>query len=145
MQHQESDILEKPAPRTAPPPTLPRTREAAAETVSREVLRATRELGLNGAQVAQAIGLSEATVSRLRTGTAVISPTSKSWELGLLLVRVRKALGSVVGEDPERIRNWMWSENSAIGATPARRIERVQGLVGLLAYLESRASRSGSA
>ena len=67
-------------------------------TLSKAVIRATKELGLSQAKLADALGVSPATVSRLFSGNYVLTPEKKKeWEHGVLLVRLFMSLNAIVG------------------------------------------------
>jgi transcriptional regulator with XRE-family HTH domain len=98
--------------------------------------RATELLGLSGATLARIIGLSEATVSRILSGERPINPNTKEGELSLLLVRVYRSLDPLVGTDDQKRIAWMRGHNKALGGVPAQLIERADGLVATLNYLD---------
>lgn len=99
-------------------------------------LKAAALLGLTNAQLAGVIGVSGSTISRYKKDKARISPTSKTGELALLLVRVFRSLSPLVGSDGELHRVWMHSDNKALGGVPIELIVESDGLVRTLSYLE---------
>lgn len=105
--------------------------------LTKAVLRAAQILGLTGAELAQVIGVSPASVSRLRNGLTLLS-NDKSFELGAMLVRVFRSLDAILGGDSAALRIWMRAKNSALGAVPAERMKRIDGLVQVLGYLDAR-------
>jgi transcriptional regulator with XRE-family HTH domain len=98
--------------------------------------RAAVALGLSGRALAQVVGYSEPTVSRILSGQRGIEPASKEGELSLLLVRVFRSLDALVGGDEQRRQAWMASHNSALNGVPAELIRSAEGLVRTLAYLD---------
>lgn len=118
---------------------------AAPDVVSREqtvltraVLRAAERLGVTARVLAAVIGVSEATVSRLRNNAAVLERGSKPFELAILFVRLFRSLDAIVGGDEAVARAWLQSVNTALGASPIDRIRTVTGLVDVIAYLDAR-------
>ena len=99
--------------------------------------RAAALLGLSGAVLARVLGVSEATVSRVSRGERGLAPDSKEGELAALLVRLYRSLDALVGNDESRRLAWMRSHNEALNGTPSVLIQRVQGLVATVAYLDS--------
>lgn len=93
-------------------------------------------LGLSGAALSRIIGVSEPTVSRILKGRLSLDPKSKEGELSLLLVRVYRSLDPLVGTDDQKRKDWMQSHNKALGGVPAQLIERADGLVATLNYLD---------
>ena len=107
-----------------------------ATVLAKATARAAALLGLSGAALARAIGLSEPTVSRLLRGERPLSPGSKEGELAALLVRVYRSLDALVGNDDGKRAAWMTSHNHALGGVPKELIQRVEGLVATLNYLD---------
>ncbi len=106
------------------------------DVLAKAVGRAADLLGLSGAAVARIIGLSEPTVSRILKGNYTIDPYSKEGELSLLLVRVYRSLDPLVGTDDQKRIAWMRGYNKALGGIPSKLIERADGLVATLNYLD---------
>jgi hypothetical protein len=100
-------------------------------------LRAAALLGLTDADVAQVIGVSGASVSRLRGGRRTISLGSKEAEFALMLVRVYRSLDGILGEDREAMRAWFHGKNRHLRGVPAELIRRTDGLVRVLEYLDA--------
>ena len=98
--------------------------------------RAAVLLGLSGSGLAKVIGVSEATVSRVVRGERRLDPASKEGELAALLVRLYRSLDALVGNDESRRRAWMTSYNDALNGVPKELIQRAQGLVATVAYLD---------
>lgn len=107
-----------------------------AAVLAKATARASELLGLTGVALARTIGLSEPTVSRILRGEKTIAPTSKEGELALLLVRVYRSLDALVGTDDTKRRAWMASHNKALGGQPRKLVERADGLVATLNYLD---------
>jgi len=120
---------------------MPRPAAAAAPAadavLSKAVLRAAQMLGLSSASLARILGVSEASISRLAAGTRAIDPKGKEGELALLLVRVYRSLDALVGTDAAQRKAWLHSHNRALNARPADLLERADGLVAVLAYLDA--------
>ena len=108
----------------------------AAAVLAKATARASELLGLTGAALARTLGLSEPTVSRILRGEKAIAPASKEGELALLLVRVYRSLDALVGTDDHKRRAWMASHNHALGGQPLQLVQKVDGLVATLNYLD---------
>jgi len=118
----------RPAPAAQPKPDL---------VLTKAVLRAAELLELSSASLARVLGVSEASVSRLASGARIIDPRSKEGELALLLVRVYRSLDALVGADPDQRRAWLHGANRALNGRPAELIERADGLVSVVNYLDA--------
>lgn len=106
------------------------------QVLAKATVRAGQLLGLSGAALARTIGLSEPTVSRILKGDKAIDPASKEGELALLLVRVYRSLDALVGTDDQKRQAWMQSHHKALGAVPLQLVQKVEGLVATLHYLD---------
>jgi len=109
-----------------------------AAVAAKALLRAASRLGLSNRALGKVIGLSEASVSRMGKGAYALRRDDKSFELGLLFVRLFRALDAIVGGDEATARVWLRNENLALGGRPLELIQTVPGLVNVLAYLDAR-------
>jgi len=125
---------------SAPAPSLSRA-PASAAVLSKAVVRAARLLDLTQRDVASALGISEATTSRLFGGKYLLSPDhAKEWELALLLVRLFRSLDALWGHE-ETARLWLTSPNLALGGRPRDLLRSVEGMVRVVAYLDAARGR----
>src|SRR6218665_1391832 len=98
--------------------------------------RAAEALGLKGRELAQTVGFSEPTVSRILRGERGIDAASKEGQLSLMLVRVFRSLDALVGGDASKRKIWMTSHNTALNGVPIALIATAEGLGRTLAYLD---------
>jgi len=105
--------------------------------VTKAVRRAAQKLGLTHAQLAEVLGVSASTVSRLES-TPLSRP--KAIELALLLIRVYRSLIGVVGSD-EAAAQWLATDNGYLQARPVDLVQRVEGLTETLRYLDAMRAR----
>lgn len=106
--------------------------------LTKAMVRAAERLGLSGRQLAEIVGVSEATVSRLKHGEATLEAGSKPFELAALLVRSFRSLDAITGGDEAVARVWMTAANTALAAPPIERMATIQGLVDVTTYLDAR-------
>lgn len=116
--------------------TQPTHKTAPGLVLAKATARAAQLLGLSGVTLAHAIGISEATVSRILNGDRPLEPDTKEGELAALLIRVYRSLDPLVGTDDQKRLAWMRGHNKALGGVPMQLIERVDGLVATLNYLD---------
>jgi transcriptional regulator with XRE-family HTH domain len=116
---------------------IARNPEAGA-VLTKAALRAADRLGLSGRQLADIVGVSEATVSRWKRGESLLEPGSKPFELAALLVRTFRSLDAITGGDEAVARRWLAAPNTALAARPLERMAQVQGLVDVTTYLDAR-------
>ena len=112
-------------------------RPSADAVLTKAVLRAAALLGLSSAALARVLGVSEASVSRLASGARAIHPATKEGELALLLVRAYRSLDALVGTDAGQRKAWMEGYNRALNGYPKVLLERADGLVAVVAYLDA--------
>jgi len=111
-----------------------------ARLLARATSTAARLLGIRNNRLAEVIGTSEASVSRLSSGR-VIDPESKEGELALLFLRMYRSLDALVGGDDAKARAWLHAENAHLAGVPAVRIRRAEGLVDVIHYLDAMRGR----
>ena len=111
-----------------------------AEVLAKAVLSAAERLGMRSRQLAQVIGSSEASVSRLSRQRG-LDPESKEGELALLFLRVYRSLDAMVGGDDAKAREWIGADNAHIGGVPIERMTTVEGLVDVVQYLDAMRGR----
>jgi hypothetical protein len=109
-----------------------------AAVVGKAALRAAERLGLNGKRLGAILGLSEASISRLKRQDLALQSTDKSFELALLFIRLFRSLDAATGGDEATARAWMQNHNTALDAVPADKILSISGLIDVLAYLDAR-------
>ncbi len=110
----------------------------AGAVVTKAVLRAADRLSLTARILATVIGVSEASVSRMKRGEFGLEPGTKPFELAVLLVRLFRSLDAIAGGDEAVAVRWLASPNTALGARPIEKLQSVSGLVDVLAYLDAR-------
>jgi hypothetical protein len=109
--------------------------------LSKATVRAADHLGLSNTVLARVLGLSDSTISRLKTGAYVLEPDSKAYELAQLFVRLFRGLSAITGGDDEAARSWLRGPNTALRARPIERIVVIPGLFETVAYVDSRRAR----
>jgi hypothetical protein len=122
-----------PAPSLAADP-----RPAEAAVITKAAVNAAERLNLSARTLSAVLGLSEATVSRMKRQDYRLERGSKSFELAILLVRLFRSLDAIGGGDEAVARAWLRNANTALGAAPVEKIVSISGLTDVLAYLDAR-------
>lgn len=104
--------------------------------LTKAAVRAASLLGLSNSAFARVVGLSASQISRMSHGEKHLDLGSKHAELATLLIRVYRSLDALVGNDETSRKRWMMSLNHAFNETPHEAIQRVDGLVRVLNYLD---------
>lgn len=109
--------------------------------LTKAVIRAADGLGLSQQVLAQVLGVSRPTVTRMGQGTYRLAPAQpKSWELAALFVRMFRSLDALVGH-ADAGRTWLAGPNTDLGARPLDLITSAEGLVRVVHYLDAHRGR----
>ena len=127
--------------RNALVPAVTASDDSRAAVITKATVRAAKFLGLNNAALAIVIGLSEATVSRMASGSYLLDPRNKSYELSLLLLRLFRSLDAMVGGEEGPMQSWMKSNNLVLSGIPAEKIQTITGLVDAVNYVDASRAR----
>ena len=121
--------------------SAPRAKPNPMAVLDKAVLSVFARLGLRQAELGAVLGLSPPAISRaIKSG--VFPEVGKSREHQLLLVRLYRALDSIVGGEDAVAAAWLRNPNSAFGgAVPLERMKSVAGLVDVLSYLDTRRAK----
>jgi len=103
------------------------------ELVLQAVLRAADELELSRTALARVLGKDRSTLNRVKG----MDPASKTGELALLFIRLYRSLSVLVGHDRRQLRHWFHTANRHTGGVPAGQVQRTEGLVEIVQYLDA--------
>lgn len=109
--------------------------------LTQATLRAGELLGLQQGDVAHVIGVSAATVSRMKSGTLALEQGTTPWQLAALFVRLFRSLDSITGGRDDASRAWLQGDNAALNGRPAELICNIEGLVRVVQYLDATRAR----
>ena len=112
-----------------------------ARVLTQAVMRAGEILELRQKGLAEALGVSEASISRLGRRRE-IDPASKEGELAVLLVRLYRSLDALVDGDDGQARSWLHAHNHHLAGTPAELLRSVTGMVRVCEYLDALRGKS---
>lgn len=118
-------------PRPRPVPVL-----TDSALVAKALSRAVDRLDVNNKVLSRIIGLSEASVSRLKRGDFPLE--NKPFELGVLFLRLFRSLDALSGGDDDVSRQWLVNDNIALDGKPIELVQSVAGLTHVIAYLDAR-------
>jgi Protein of unknown function (DUF2384) len=106
--------------------------------VTKAALKAASRLGMTNKVLANIVGVSEATVSRMRSGEHELQAGQKPFELALLFVRASRSLDAIAGGDDAVASAWLRNPNTALKGEPLDLIQSVSGLMNVIQYLDAR-------
>lgn len=107
------------------------------QVITQAAVQAADLLQIKGADLANILGISAASVSRMRQGSYQLDPARKEWQIAVLFVRLFRSLDSIVAGREKDAIAWLNSENSALHARPVDLLKDVAGLVHVLDYLDA--------
>ena len=92
--------------------------------------------GVNNKHLGDVIGLSEASISRLKNGQYIIEHNSKPWQLAVLFLRAFRGLDAYMGGNIENEKRWLKANNQALGGAPLELMRNVEGLSSVVQYVD---------
>lgn len=109
--------------------------------LTQAVVKAADIMGLRQVVLAKTLGVSESSVSRMKTGDYLLKEQSKEWELAALLVRLFRSLDAIVAGDERSLRSWLQGYNTALREVPVNLITSVSGLAKTVDYVDAYRAR----
>ncbi len=109
-----------------------------ARVLTKAVVRAAARLEVTAKTLAAVLGLSEASISRMKQGEFALEAGTKPFELGVLFVRFFRSLDAIAGGDETVARSWLRNPNLVLDGRPLDRISTIAGLTDAIAYLDAR-------
>ena len=131
MAHSKASKMGPPGPSEAPA-----TKRSV--VLTKATIRVAQQLDLGQGALAKVLGISAPTVSRMFKGKWLISENDgKTWELAVMLVRVFRSLGAMVGGNEEHLKEWFHADNVHLGGIPANLAFTIEGLTNVARYLDA--------
>jgi uncharacterized protein (DUF2384 family) len=106
------------------------------EVLTSAITRIAELWNLSNGKLAAILGLSPATVSRLRNGQTRLDPATKSFEAGQFLLRLFRSLDALLGSDDQAARRWLEADNLDLGGKPIEQVDTMRGLIELCDYVD---------
>src|SRR6202012_901462 len=91
------------------------------------VMRASALYEITQSALAQILGLSPSTVSRMANGAYTLDEQKKEWELGALFVRLFRSLDAVIGSNDASARGWRHAGKNWLKGRPIDLIRSTEG------------------
>ena len=111
------------------------------QVLTKALVSAADIMELRQVTLAKTLGVSEASVSRMKTGGYLLKAAGKEWELAALLVRLFRSLDAIMAGDERSLRSWLQSYNTALGESPINLITSVTGLAKTVNYVDAYRAR----
>lgn len=106
--------------------------------ITKATIRAAERLGVKAKVLARIIGVSEATVSRMKQGDYPLEPTQKPFELAVLFIRLFRSLDAMTGGDEKVASAWLTHDNTTLSGRPIDLVQTISGLGNVIQYLDAR-------
>ena len=104
---------------------------------AKALFRATAGVGIAQSELADVIGLSTASLSRVASGERALDVTGKEGELALLLLRILRSLDALVGGDSDKAAAWLRAHNHHLHGVPLAQLHSIRGLVDVADYVDA--------
>lgn len=115
---------------------LAETRSDTERVLTTAIARIAGFWDLSNAKLGAILGLSPATISRLRAGKTLLDPAGKSFEAAQFLLRLFRSLDALLGSDDAAVKRWLTTPNLDLGAKPIERIDTMRGLIEVCDYVD---------
>jgi uncharacterized protein (DUF2384 family) len=112
-----------------------------ADVLTSAIARIAELWSLSNARLATILGVSAATVSRLRSGQTRLDPASKSFEAAQFLLRLFRSLDALMGSDDDAARRWLATLNLDLEVKPIELADTFRGLITLCDYVDGYRAR----
>lgn len=109
--------------------------------LTQAVINAADIMGLKQVGLADVLGVSESSVSRMKSGAYLLKADHKEWELAALLVRLFRGLDAIMAGDERALRSWLEAYNTALRDAPINLIGKVTGLTRAVDYVDAYRAR----
>ncbi len=96
---------------------------------------------LTNDRLGRVLGLSPATVSRLRSGTFRLEPDSKPFEAAQYLLRLFRSLDAMMGSDDGASKAWLKTSNLDLEKPPIELLATFTGLARVCDYVDAHRAR----
>lgn len=109
--------------------------------VTTALCKAAEKLKFSQAEMADILGVSKSTVSRIMKGTHILKEGQKDYEIAVIFLRIFRSLDAITGGDDRVNVNWMRNENTALRGVPAAMLKNLTGLMNVITYLDAQRAK----
>ncbi len=118
-------------------PVVKKDPKRAAQVVTKALFRAAEPLELSQKELADILGLSAATISRMAHGKLLLAVEAKEWEVALYFLRMCRSMLLLFGGHTDKCKNWFDAHNFYLEGTPRELIKDIGGLQDVCDYLDA--------
>jgi uncharacterized protein (DUF2384 family) len=108
-----------------------------AAVLTKAVLRTAEILQIRQHELAEILGVSAPSVTRLTGGDKKLVEGRSEYQLAALFVRLFRSLDTLVGGSADQARSWLRAPNEHLNGVPLELMKTVRGLVNVADYLDA--------
>ena len=109
--------------------------------VTSALCKAVQKLEFTQSELADILGVSKSTASRIMKGTHILKEDQKEYEIAVIFLRIFRSLDAITGGEDRVNLSWMRNENMALGGVPAAMVKNLTGLMNVVTYLDAQRAK----
>jgi DNA-binding XRE family transcriptional regulator len=109
--------------------------------VTSALCKAVQKLKFTQAELADILGVSKSTASRIMKGTHILKEDQKDYEIAVIFLRIFRSLDAITGGEDRVNVDWMRNENMALSGVPAAMVKNLTGLMNVVTYLDAQRAK----
>lgn len=110
--------------------------------LAKALLRAQDVMGIDNQQMAAILGVNRTTLARAYQSVN-LDPEQNAGRLAALVLRIYRAVHTLMGGNGENIRHWLATPNKALaGGAPLDAMQSIEGLVSVAQYCDAMRGRA---
>lgn len=109
--------------------------------VTSALCKAVQKLKFTQTELADILGVSKSTASRIMKGTYILKEDQKDYEIAVIFLRIFRSLDAITGGEDRVNVDWMRNENMALSGVPAAMVKNLTGLMNVVTYLDAQRAK----
>lgn len=109
--------------------------------VTAALCKAVLKLKFTQTELAEILGVSKSTASRIMKGAHILKEDQKDYEIAVILLRIFRSLDAITGGEDRVNVDWMRNENMALSGVPAALVKNLTGLMNVVTYLDAQRAK----
>ena len=109
--------------------------------VTSALCKAVVKLQFSQSELADILGVSKSTASRIMKGTHILKEDQKDYEIAVIVLRIFRSLDAITGGEDHVNVKWMRNENTALSGVPAAMLKNLTGLMNVVTYLDAQRAK----
>ncbi len=109
--------------------------------VTSALCNAVQKLEFTQTELADILGVSKSTASRIMKGKHILKEGHKDYEIAVIFLRIFRSLDAITGGEDRVNVDWMRNENMALSGVPAAMVKNLTGLMNVVTYLDAQRAK----